>query len=571
MMVRHAVFASIAALAVLAGCAPQPGGTGGGSQSERAPTQPKRVVAAVMDEIPMVYQKLNPASRFRGVEAVQDMVGAGLTIQTPEGQRQPELAEAVPTIENGLWKVAADGTMDVTWHIRPNTMWHDGTPFTSDDLLFTLQVVRDKDLPIFGNQPYEFITGIQAPDPRTVTVSWSQPYIHADALFSNSLELALPFAKHKLERSYLDDKANFTNDPGWGREWIGAGPFRIKEWELGSHLTVAAFDQFPLGRAKLDEIEVRFINDDETLAANLLAGSIDVVVGRGLTGPQAFQIENNWGGRGHIEVRRESWIALYPQFIDPNPAVMLNVQFRQAIQHATNRQEMVDVLLPGLSAVADSWLLPGQPQYKEIEDQNVIHYPYDPRRAQQLIEGLGYTRGPDGLYTDGSGKPLTIEVRTTAGDDLREKMLLTTVDDWKQIGLTGDPVIIPRQRAQDLAYRATFPGFELNRNPPDERGNRNLQFKTIPLPENNFQVTGNRSRYGNAELDALVDRYFTTIQLNERMQVMGQIVRHMSQNLPVLGVLYDAAPTLINNRLANVGGGGQDVNQAWNSARWDVK
>src|SRR5437588_5696563 len=148
MMVRHAVFASIAALAVLAGCAPQPGGAGGGSQSDRPSTQPKRVVAAVMDEIPMVYQKLNPASRFRGVEAVQDMVGAGLTLQTPEGQRQAELAEAVPTIENGLWKVAADGTMDVTWHIRPNTMWHDGTPFTSDDLLFTLQVVRDKDLPI---------------------------------------------------------------------------------------------------------------------------------------------------------------------------------------------------------------------------------------------------------------------------------------------------------------------------------------------------------------------------------------------------------------------------------------
>jgi peptide/nickel transport system substrate-binding protein len=570
MSFRRSLVVLLSVLALAAGCAPPPGASGGASSSQ-APTQPKRVVAAVMDEIPMVYQKLNPSSRFRGVEAVQDMVGAGLTLQDPQGQRLPELAEAVPSVENGLWKVAADGTMDVTWRIRPNAIWHDGTPFTSDDLLFTLQVVRDKDLAIFSNGPYEFITGIQAPDARTVTVSWSQPYIHADALFSTSLELALPFAKHKLERAYREDKANFTNDPYWGREWIGTGPFKIKDWELGSHLTVTAFDQFVLGRPKVDEIQVRFISDDETLAANLLAESIDVVVGRGLTGPQGFQIEQSWGGRGHVEVRRESWIALYPQLIDPNPPVMLNLQFRQAVLHAINRQVMVDTLIPGQSSVADSWLLPGQPQYKEIEDQNVIRYPYDPRRAQQLIEALGYTKASDGLYADSTGKHLNLEVRTTAGDDLREKMLLTIIDDWRQIGLMGEPVIIPRQRAQDLPYRATFPGFELNRNPPDERGNRNLQFRTIPLPENNFQVTGNRSRYGNAELDSLVDRYFTTIQLNERMQVMGQIVRHMSVNLPILGILYDAAPTLINNRLVNVGGGGQDVNQAWNSYAWDVK
>jgi peptide/nickel transport system substrate-binding protein len=563
----------VAACSVLAACAPGPGtaSPGGGGSGSQPRTTPKRIVAGIQDDIPIVYQKLNPSSRYRGVEAVQDMVSAGLTLQNPQGQRMPELAEEVPSIENGLWKVAPDGTMQVTWHIKPSAVWHDGVPFTSDDLVFTLQVVRDKELAIFSNQPYDYITGIQAPDARTVTVSWSQPYIHADALFSNSLELALPFAKHKLEQSYQGDKANFINDPAWGRDWIGTGPFKIKDWELGSHLTVSAFDQFVLGRPKADEIEVRFITDDETMAANLLAESIYVVVGRGLTGPQAFQIENNWGGKGHIEVRRESWIALYPQFIDPNPAVMLNLPFRQAILYGTNRQEMVDVLLPGLSSVADSWILPGQPQYKEIEDQNVTHFAFDPRRAQQMIEGLGYARASDGLYADSAGKQLSIEVRTTAGDDLREKMLLTIIDDWKQMGLMGEPVLIPRQRAQDLAYRATFPGFELNRNPPDERGNRNLQFRTIPLAENNFQVSGNRSRYGNAELDALVDRYFTTIPIPERMQIMGQIARHMSQNLPVLGVMYDAAPTLINNRLANVGGGGSDVNQAWNSFQWDLK
>ena len=125
MMVRHAVFASIAALAVLAGCAPQPGGTGGGSQSERASTQPKRVVAAVMDEIPMVYQKLNPASRVRGIDALQLLVDAGLSVLDDGGVLRAQIAEAVPSADNGLWKVLPDGTMETTWKIKPGVQWHD--------------------------------------------------------------------------------------------------------------------------------------------------------------------------------------------------------------------------------------------------------------------------------------------------------------------------------------------------------------------------------------------------------------------------------------------------------------
>jgi peptide/nickel transport system substrate-binding protein len=272
-----------------------------------------------------------------------------------------------------------------------------------------------------------------------------------------------------------------------------------------------------------------------------------------------------------MDLTYSTWIALYPQFIDPNPPVMLQLPFRQAVLHATNRQELVDTLLPGQSSVADSWLLPNQPQYKEIEERNVIRFPYDPRKTMELIGGLGYTRGADGWFVDAAGNRLAIEVRTTSGDDAREKMLLAIVDYWKQIGLQGNPVLVPRQQAQDLAYRATFPGFELNRNPPDERGTPNLHSRLIALPENGFRITGNRSRYRNVEMDALVDRYFVTIPLQERTQIMGQIATHFSENLPVTAILYDAIPTMASNRLVNVGAGGPYGSQAWNAHLWDVR
>ena len=570
-MSRHGVITTVVLLAMLLGaCQPQAESTSRGTgAAPQAQSAPKRIIAAVQDEIPVVYHTLNPASRFRGVEGVQDLLNVGMTQLTRDGQNAPILAEQVPSLENGQWKVAPDGTMEVTWQIRPGARWHDGTPFTSDDLAFTLQVIRDPDLPIFGNAAYAAISGIRTPDARTATVTWSQPFIHADWLFS--AQLGLPFAKHLLEQAYQERKAGFTDEPYWGREFIGTGAYQLRDWVLGSHLTVTAFDGFILGRPKVQEIQVKFISDDETLVANMLAGSVEVILGRSLSGPQAAQLIDHWQGGGRMDLTYSTWIALYPQFIDPNPPVTLQLPFRQAVLHGTNRQELVDTLLPGQSSVADSWLLPNQPQYKEIEERNVIRFPYDPRRAIELIGGLGYTRGADGWFVDAGGNRLAVEVRTTVGDDAREKMLLAIVDYWKQIGLQGNPVLVPRQQAQDLAYRATFPGFELNRNPPDERGTPNLHSRTIPLAENGYRVTGNRSRYRNAEMDALVDRYFVSIGVQERTQVMGQIVKHYSENLPVTAILYDAIPTLASNRLANVGAGGPYGSQAWNAHLWDIR
>jgi peptide/nickel transport system substrate-binding protein len=272
-----------------------------------------------------------------------------------------------------------------------------------------------------------------------------------------------------------------------------------------------------------------------------------------------------------MELSFENWIALYPQFINPNPQVVADVRFRRALLHAMDRQQLVDVLQPGLSSVAHSWLNPNQPEYREIEERNVVRYEYDPRRATELIESLGYTRGGDGTYRDRADQRLSLEVRTTADDDLRQKLLYATADAWQRTGVVVETVLIPRQRAADLEYRATFPAFEIVRQPNDVRGLRSIHSRNTALPENSFRVTGNRTRYINAELDGLIDAYFTTISKPERMQVMGQVVRHLSDQAVIMGILYNSSVTLVSNRIANVGAGGGGATQAWNSHEWDVR
>ena len=110
-----------------------------------------------------------------------------------------------------------------------------------------------------------------------------------------------------------------------------------------------------------------------------------------------------------------------------------------------------------------------------------MRYEYDPRRAAQLLEELGYTRGPDGVAQNASGQKLAFEVSTTPAD-LNQKTILSIADYLQRAGMSPEIVMIPTQRARDLEYRATFPGFSLTGARNGIRTLRNLHSTQAPLP-----------------------------------------------------------------------------------------
>ena len=95
------------------------------------------------------------------------------------------------------------------------------------------------------------------------------------------------------------------------------------------------------------------------------------------------------------------------KFINANPVVVTNVQFRKALMYAMNRQEMVDTIMGGFSEIAHSLLLPTDPEAKQVEP-SMVKYDYDPARATQMIEGLGFTRGTDGFFRDAAGQKVLV-------------------------------------------------------------------------------------------------------------------------------------------------------------------
>jgi len=508
---------------------------------------------------------------YSGLYEVQDLMLAGLGHMDSNDVLQPQLAEAVPTLDNGQWKLQPDGGMELTWRLKPNLTWHDGAPFTSDDLLFTAQVMQDKEVGVVRTPTYNLIDHVEAPDPRTVTVFWKQPYINANTMFSMAAanSLMVPMPKHILEGPYNESKATLHENPYFLSQFIGTGAYRMKQYS-DTGLVLEAWNGYVFGRPKIDEIGVRWVTDPNTYVANILAGTADLTVGPGLTVEQALLLKNQWNA-GRVDTLFRFWIRMNPQLMDADPAAIYDLRFRQALTYAMDRQAMVETLQAGIAPVAHVWLNPTHPLFKEVEP-SIVKYEFDPRRATQLIEEMGFRKdAATGTYRDGSGQPLTVEMRALESLDIQVKGMLSVADYWKRLGVGVETVAIPRQRETDRAYRSTFPGFEVTRFNTDVDRLSSYHSTMIPTKENNY-AGQNRSRYPSPELDGLIDRYFSTIQLPARTQILGQVVHQVSEQLIVMGMFHDPEYAVVSNRMVNVAGAKGDLAPvAWNVQDWDMK
>ena len=526
---------------------------------------PKRITAAIMSNPPTISADNVAAGSgtYQGGDSLEELMNAGLSHMDELGRRRPQLAEAVPTLENGLWKVLPDGRMETTWTLRANAVWHDGTPITTADLLFTADLARDKELPVFEEPEWDYVESLEAIDSRTLVARWKSTYIRADNLL-----LSLR-PRHILERGFAEDKMSVLYHPYWNEQYVGAGPFRLKEFARDSHVTMSAFDGYVFGRPLIDEITVKFIPDNNGLIASILAGEVQLTLGRNLSLQQSMELKEHWRD-GYIDVGFSNWIALWPQMLNPNPPVLLDVRFRRALLHALDRRQMVETLLFNTAPPAHILFNPSEPVYPQIEPF-VVKYEYDPRRAMQLIEELGYTRGADNLFRDAAGQTLPLDVRTSGGEDTHEAGLFTAADNFRQVGIAAEPFIIPQAQRNDREFNATFPGVRLWRQNNDVLSVDRLHSREATLPQNRF-TGSNRSRYMNAEFDEMIDRYMLTISERERIPILGQIVRHITENVTLLDLWYNAETIMVSNRLQNVvNKKTSQANQAWNVHQWDLK
>jgi peptide/nickel transport system substrate-binding protein len=401
---------------------------------------------------------------------------------------------------------------------------------------------------------------MEAVDDRTLVIYWKQPYILVDYFSPDMLPA------HILESTFRENDQALATSPWLSTEYVGNGPFKLKEFIPSAYVTLTAFDSYVLGRPRLDEVQVKFIPDGNTMLANILSGAADLTLSSTPSVEQSVELQQqSWDGQiGDFSM---NYIHFFVQYIDPVHPVLTDKRFHKALMFALDRQAYVDTIQHGYGGVAEVPLLPSDPNFNAILS-HVDRYPFDPRRAAEMFAQVDLARGSDGfLRFTGTGQRLEeIEFRTTAEQDVQVRLLAAMSDNFKDAGLDIKQVAIPQNRTADRLYRVTNPGLEElsgGLGPASLIGF--MHSSKVPGPQNNY-TNGNYPRYSNPQWDAMIDRYAVTIPLDQRLQIMTDIIKWLQDNLMDVGVIYSTHPQFAARRLIV-----QQDHALWAPETWDLK
>ena len=335
-----------------------------------------------------------------------DLVQASLWDISDTLEAVPVLVEEVPTVENG--GISEDYTT-YTITLREGLMWSDGTPLTSDDMVFTYQMVADPaNNMLQGGTIRDALVSAEAVDERTFTVTFNvaKPFPE-DMAGSPGLSTILPA---HIFRPIYEAEGSIEFAPENQDPTVFSGPYVLSEWRRGEQMTFEANPNFIVGQPQIGRVIIRFFPDTDVAYAALQAGQIDFVPNvsegdkpriaefEGVSQVTVFggYIESLW-----LNVRSEE----YPRAGHP---ALQDVRVRQAIRYALDRQAVSDQLLAGTVTPTDS-IYADSP----FENPDLGVTPHDPAAANALLDEAGWVDSNGDGTRDQNGVELVLRYSTT--------------------------------------------------------------------------------------------------------------------------------------------------------------
>ena len=294
---------------------------------------------------------------------------------------QPYLAES--------WKVSDDG-LTVTLHLVKNARFHDGTPLTSKDVAFSVDVIKN-------NHPFksmfEPVESVDTPDEHTAVLNLSRP--HPALMLAMSGQLMSIIPQHIYGDVPIDQVKTHTRN---NENVVGSGPFKLVEFKNGEHVILERFDDFFIeGRPYLDKIVMRIITDPAARAIAYENGELHMgafeslprIINR-LKGVDGLTVTpDGYGAIGPLD-----WLAMNTQ-----RGPLADVRVRKAIAYAVDKNFIQNALMQGTAEDSRTGIHPDSPFY----NGDVEAYDVDLEKAKALLEEAGYP------MKDGSRFSLTID------------------------------------------------------------------------------------------------------------------------------------------------------------------
>lgn len=282
-----------------------------------------------------------------------------------------------PDPDQGLatgWEVGDD---QVTWtfNLREGVKFHDGTDFDATAVKVTLEYILDPDVGANRRSVYTVITEINVVDPLTVEIVTDGPFPDLPFLLMDaSAFIVSPTA---LQEMGPDD---FARNP------VGSGPFKFVEWVPNDHITFEANEEYWQGPPLVDQVVYRSVPEGAVRTAMLKTGEADIILNISTEDIDDLETEPNI-----VVIQQDSLAQVTSEMRQTQPPFNIK-EVRQAMNYALDSEAIINEVMNGAGRIADSSGPPGV--WGSVE---LTPYPYDPAKAQELLEEAGY---PDGFEGD---------------------------------------------------------------------------------------------------------------------------------------------------------------------------
>lgn len=426
------------------------------------------------------------------------------------------------------WEVE-DGGLVIIFHLRKGVRWHDGEPFTAEDVKFTYEALISPDVPTPYSGDFKKVESVEIPDPHTVKVIYKEPF--SPGLSSWGMPV---MPAHILKGQDLLN-TEFARDP------VGTGPYKFIKWKTGQRIDLVSNKDYFEHRPYIDRYIYRIIPDPDTTFLELQTLNVDAM---GLSPLQFSRLTDT--KRFKKDFQKFSYPSFGYTYMGYNleNEMFKDKRARRAINYAVNKEEIIDGVLLGHGKVStgpfpyDSWAY----------NRDVEPAPYNREKAVALLKEAGWTDSDNDGWINKDGRRFEFTILTNQGNIMRMNTAQIIQGRLKDVGIKVNIRVLEwsvflNEFVNKKRFDAILLGWILSRDPDCYD-----IWHSSKVKPGEFNVLG----YSNTEVDGLLDEGRRTFDKEERKRIYNRIHELIYDDQPCLFIYVPDSLIAVNRRFKGI-------------------
>lgn len=466
--------------------------------------------------LPATISPLSP-SMF-GSNEVLDLLFLHLHRIDPQtGKMKPELASS--------WEFSDDLT-SITYYLRDDVTWWDGQQVTAEDIYYTYQQMKDPATNYPNIARLRFINDVEIIGPYAIRFTFDKVY--ADILTDSDI-MAVP--KHIHEK----------NGDVFGQDPIGNGPYKIKDWRIGSGMVLEANDTYFRGKPPLDEIHIRYYTDVTAMVDDFKSGDLDMVFkltpesAKALKDNENFEIDSR-PGNTYTYV---GWNLQHPYLKDK--------EIRKALTMSINTQQLLNDVFSGMGTISLGPLPPTSWGYND----DITPIQYNLVEAKKILERKGFEDRNRNDIFDQERRDFTLTIITNEENPERVKILEQITRDLENLGVKVNARTLDTRTFIQSIVARDFDGFIMGWS-VSEKIDPTTYWNSDP-GKGRFNFVS----YENPVVDSLIDTGVAMLNRVKAQEVWNEFQRIVYEDIPYTFLIVANDISGVYKRVKNTGEGVQ--------------